>query len=428
MLSGSSSNWRNVTAGVPQGSILGPILFLVYINDIVNNITSNIRLFADDTSLYMIVDDPNITAMALNNDLSRIHEWAKKWLVSFNPSKTESLIISRRNNQPIHPPLYMNNVAIHSVDEHKHLGVIFSNDGSWKSHLDSILAKAWSRVNVLRKFKFILDRKSLEMLYFSYIRPILEYSDIVWDNLTESLTNDLEKLQIEMARIVTGATKLVSLDKLYRETGWEKLSVRRYKHKLIKFFQMYHKLSPEYLQDIVPLRVRDNVTYGLRNADNVQPIICRTSLYANSFLPSVIQDWNRLPLQVRENNSLRDFINYLNQDKLSIPKFYFYGNRIAQILHTRLRTGCSVLKYDLYRKNIVDSPVCTCGLIEDAEHFLLLCPVFATHRNIMFQKLQHFNDISKDLLLNGNDDLLYEDNEYVFSVVQDFIIATKRFS
>ena len=105
VLPGVSSNWSSINAGVPQGSILGPLLFLIYINDIVENINSSIRVFADDTSLYIIVDDPIDTAITLNSDLSKIHRWATDWLVSFNPSKSESLIFSRKVNKPYHPPI-----------------------------------------------------------------------------------------------------------------------------------------------------------------------------------------------------------------------------------------------------------------------------------------------------------------------------------
>ena len=96
VIPGAVSDWAYRRAGVPPGSILGPLLFLLYINDIVHDIGSNIRLFADDTSLFIIVDDPVTAAGCINTDLGKISPWASSWLITFNPSKTESLLISRK--------------------------------------------------------------------------------------------------------------------------------------------------------------------------------------------------------------------------------------------------------------------------------------------------------------------------------------------
>ena len=193
VLPGGSSAWTPIKAGVPQGSILGPLLFLLYINDIVEDINSSIRLFADDTSLYIIVDDAIQAAETLNSDLEKISRWAQQWLVTFNPAKSESILFSRKLNKPYHPPVSMDETQINEVMSHKHLGVIFSNDCSWHNHIEHIKTKAWNRINVMRKLKFKLDRRSLQTIYFSFIRPLLEYADVVWNNCAQYESNELEK-------------------------------------------------------------------------------------------------------------------------------------------------------------------------------------------------------------------------------------------
>ena len=114
---------------------MGPLLFLLYINDIVSDIGCNIRLFADDTSPFMVGENPVLTANCLNRDLDKIMQWATTWLVSFNPSKTGTLLISRKVNGPRHPPLFMQDFQIKEVDCHKHLGLTFSNDDIWHQHI-----------------------------------------------------------------------------------------------------------------------------------------------------------------------------------------------------------------------------------------------------------------------------------------------------
>lgn len=107
VLPGGNSDWLEIKADVPQWSILGPLLFILYINDIVHEIHSNIRLFADDTSLYNIVDFPDSAAQILNDDLQRIGNWADLWLVDFNANNIEAFLASHRTNMNIHPILYL---------------------------------------------------------------------------------------------------------------------------------------------------------------------------------------------------------------------------------------------------------------------------------------------------------------------------------
>ena len=151
VISGQFSETTILRSGVAQGSIVGPLLFLIYINDIVNDINSTIKLFADDTSLYIIVDTPDIAAECLNTDINSIHTWAEKWLVTFNPNKTETLTITRKLHTHYHPPLYMNNTVIQEVNTHKHLGIIFSRNGTWHEHITEIKEKSWRHINIMRK-------------------------------------------------------------------------------------------------------------------------------------------------------------------------------------------------------------------------------------------------------------------------------------
>ena len=177
-------------------SILGPLLFLLYINNIVKDIGSNIRLCADDMSLYIIIENSEVAADILNTDLAKVAAWAKTWLVTFNALKLSLLISRKHNNQALNPPVYMQDQPVKTVDVHKHLGLYFSKDCSWSKQIEYISEKAWARVNMMRKFKFDLDRKSLDIIYTSFIRPLLEYGSGVWDKYTLQEKQKLEKIHI----------------------------------------------------------------------------------------------------------------------------------------------------------------------------------------------------------------------------------------
>lgn len=427
VLPGVQSNWNNIRAGVPQGSILGPLLFLLFINDIVEDIGSNIRLFADDTSLYMVVDNPDTAAELLNLDINKIMTWAKKWLVTFNPVKTESLLITRKLNRPIHPPLFMENQQITETDSHKHLGVYLSNDCTWHKHIDFVKEKAWKRINIMRKLKFEIDRKSLEIIFFTFIRPLLEYASVVWDNCTQYEKAELDKIQNEAARIVTGTTKLVSIHALYEDTKWETLEERRRKCKLILFYKITNGLSPTYLSSLIPPSVSSVSSYSLRNSSDIQTIVCRTTQYFNSFLPSVIREWNSLPLDVRNSTSVSSFKCRLKERNYSVPKYYYTGNRKLQILHARLRTKCSSLNYDLFLKRITESPLCRCGAIENTDHYLMTCQLYRDQRAELINTVSQQTPVTLHILLYGNSMLPLQTNIIIFEAVQKYINDTKRF-
>ena len=145
VLNGQSSSWLNVNAGVPQGSVLGPLLFLIYINDLPENLTSSTKLFADDTSILSTVFDVNRSSEALNQDLYSVKNWATQWKMSFNPDPNKQateVLFSRKLNRVNHPPLYFNSALVSSSSNKKHLGLILDKKLSFRVHLNEKIQKA----------------------------------------------------------------------------------------------------------------------------------------------------------------------------------------------------------------------------------------------------------------------------------------------
>ena len=171
----------------------------------------------------------------------------------------------------------------------------------------------------MRRLKFVLDHKSLETIYISSIRPILEYGNEIWDNCQQYVKDDLEKIQIEAANIATGTTKLVSIASLSSEIGWNSFGTRRKIQKLVLFYKMVNHLTPLYLSSLIPPTVNETSRYNLRNANYISTINARTNQYFNFFLPSTIRDWNSLSEEHRNSTSVASFKHTLNQTNISVP-------------------------------------------------------------------------------------------------------------
>ena len=202
-------------AGVPQWSVLGPLLFLVYINDLPDGLHGLTRLFADDTSNSHVSNDLQTIEHDNNLDLDLIKNWSDKWLVQFNPKKT-NIVIFTGNNIPLdNINFQFDGEPIVPSLTHKHLGVVFSNDAKWSAHIEYIASRISKQISVLRKLKYTINREFLSRIYLTFIRPILEYGSEVWDNPSLQDAERLEKIQIEAARIVTGLPIYCTAEPLY---------------------------------------------------------------------------------------------------------------------------------------------------------------------------------------------------------------------
>ena len=433
IVNGKFSEWGKIEAGVPQGSVLGPLLFLIFINDITHVIRHcKIRLFADDTCLFMEIDDPTVQANEINDDLDKLNEWANKWHVTFSPPKTEEMVISRKRTKVDHPPLMLGGQQIIRVPHHKHLGLTLAQDLTWGVHLNEVRDKANNRLGILRSLKYKLDRLSLERIYLAYIRPILEYGDIIWDKSPEEIVSPLESIQLNAARVVIGATAKCSTEGLYKETSWEPLHKRREFHRLTLMHSIVHGKAPSYLIDLLPGQINVRTNYPLRNSDNIDQIMGRVRVYEKSFFPNTITLWNNFDRDSKELPSTKGF-KY--RHKALLPKknpLFFFGGRLEAAIHARMRIGNSPLNADLSNiLHVIESPLCSCdtGAEETVQHFFFDCPLFRAKRAELVQNLLPHTIKRKDYkhLLFGIPDSDHLVNTHVFSAVHLYIRETKRF-
>ena len=284
----------------------------------------------------------------------------------------------------------------------------------------------------MRKLKLSVRRKTLNQIYVLFLRPILEYSSVVWDNCTQYEKDRLEKVQIEAARIVTGTTRYITLNNLYKEIGWLTLEDRRKYQKLVLTFKIRNNMVPDYLSTLFPRQVRESVQYNLSNQNDFVIPTRRTTLCERSFVPSAIQQWNSLPLIVRNIQSLSlfkcEFLRTMFPTRV-VPPHFMHGNRLLSILHTRLRNNCSDLKHELFINHVSDHDLCFyCNVIENVDHYFFHCNRYRNERLQLFRETRHLHPLNCKLLLYGSNTFTHEDNITIVEAVHKYIKDTKRFT
>ena len=229
----------------------------------------NVKLFADDTSIFSVAQDRNESAADLNHELDLIKHWAHDWRMSFNPqpaNQAVEVIFSNKNFPVDHPSIFFNDIAVMKVDEYKHLGVVLNSRLTFSNHIQSAIDTSRRGIGMLIFLSSYLPRHTLDQLYKFYVRPHLDYGDVIY-HLPQKL-NDfrheitlnrqmkrLESVQYSSGLAITGAWNGTSRNRLYEELGWESLSDRRWSRRLVLFFKFLNKLTPEYTRHQIPLNV-----------------------------------------------------------------------------------------------------------------------------------------------------------------------------
>ena len=238
VVNGTSSDWSAVSSGVPQGTVLGPVLFLLYINDLPNSISSTVKLFADDSVVYrqiQRVEDHSI----LQQDLFNLEQWASLWQMNFAPSKCYTLSATLKKE----PSLFTYSLCksiLEGVKFQKYLEVYITSSLSWAKQCEAVKKKANRVLGVLQRSLSSCSESVKERAYVGLVRPIAEYASAAWSPHTKKDTNNNESIQRRAARFVRGDySRTSSVLSITRELGWASLQSRRTVHDLTLFYKIH---------------------------------------------------------------------------------------------------------------------------------------------------------------------------------------------
>ena len=282
VINGASSDLVDVTSGVPQGSVLGPLLFLVFINDISSTINSPIRLFADDCVLYSRVDSVGDSAF-LQSDLDKISDWCRIWELGLNVEKCVQVIFGRKRN-PVPSCYFIDDHRLSNNTDVKYLGITLSSTLSFNVHVTETAKKASRTLNLFIRSLRGAPQKLKETAYCCLVRPTLEYACVLWDPHQKYLADKLEKLQNRAARFVTGNySRNNSVTVTKNGLGWETLLSRRKDFRLRFLLAIFNDMTGIDKSNYIELP--NYISNRVDHTRKIREISCRTDYKKFSFFP-----------------------------------------------------------------------------------------------------------------------------------------------
>ncbi len=331
VVEGEMSDYVYVDSGVPQGTVLGPLLFLCNINDLPSSVTSQVRLFADDCLLYRPIRSFK-DHLKLQNDLHHLESWASKWGMQFNSKKC--YVMSSNSKSSCFHILCMDKNILQHVNCSPYLGVNINDDFKWNTHINKITSKASSVLGLLRRNLKYSPKECKRLGYLSMVRSNLEYASIVWSPYHQQEIDSIEKIQRKAARFISGnyiSREEGFMTALLKELDLPTLESRRKASRLCFLYKIiYNKLpsiKPETFltprppkRRIKPTRYHNCDTLNIlenqcsNNSRALKYLHCKTQQYNSSFFPSTIIQWNQLPEQTVNCETLTRFRTHL-------PKF-----------------------------------------------------------------------------------------------------------
>ncbi|CAG4937325.1 unnamed protein product [Colias eurytheme] len=315
----SLSSWSNLTAGVPQGGILSPLLFAIYINNITKDILSQHHIYADDLQIYTqaSISDLSSAISTTNTDLATIVSWSKQHGLHVNPIKTQSIIVgSSQYIQKLDwenlPPITVDGVVVPYSKNVKNLGLCIDRSLSWNEQVKQVSKKIYAASHSLKRIRNFLPIPTKILLAQSLLLPILDYADVSYPDLTELLLDKLERFQNLCIRFIFGLRKYDHVSDYRARLRWLPIRLRRDTHILHLLYKvLFYRNTPSYLKD----KFQYLCTHGLNLRSHETLSLCiptHKSFYNSSFTVKAIKLWNDLPVTIRKAQTFETFKRLLN--------------------------------------------------------------------------------------------------------------------
>lgn len=303
-INGRMSSAKNIKCGVPQGSNLGPILFLLYINDLPNSLkVSKPTLFADDTNLTCEGQNSSEIETKLNEELGNVHQWLTANKLTLNDKKTEFMLIGSRSrlasieNSPV---LTLEGRHLKRVYYKKSLGMILDEQLKWDKHNDAQCKKISINIALLKRARSFVPRHTLINMYNAFVLPHFNYCSTIWNDGSCTITNKLSKLQRRAARVITSSTYDIRSTQILQDLNWLPIEVDLKKRETIMTFKAITGQAPSYLTEL--FTECENNYYGLRSNNTKFALPKpRTNFLKRSFSYRAAKSWNELPHDITDD-------------------------------------------------------------------------------------------------------------------------------
>lgn len=310
VVNGEESILGHVLSGIPQGSVLGPILFVIYINDILENINADGLLFADDTKIFKTIMSRE-DALSLQTDIDLLEQWSRTWLLTFNPDKCHILTLGKFENiRYSHRYSIYGNEMEHVFSE-KDLGVVIDSALSFEDHISEKIKKANSIMGLIRRSFSYLSCNLFKKLYMTFVRPHLEYAQVIWSPHLKKLINSIEKVQMRATKYVDGLKNLEYSERL-RKLDLPTLKYRRARGDMIEMFKHFHVYDKSTISKKFQPKGRVSRKHNFQIHERMAKDGVMGVQY-NSFYYRSARTWNNLPAKVVNAKDINEFKNNLDE-------------------------------------------------------------------------------------------------------------------